>query len=58
MSKKNYLIYLSDYPADPIRGTFSNKAEARKAAKLYIKRWKLEATVLNIEEVILWNTEN
>lgn len=49
---KTYAIYLSDAPYDPIKGQFKSKAEARKAARLYIKQWNLDATVLSIEEIV------
>lgn len=48
---KTYCIYLSDAPTEPIKGTFPNKTEARKAARLYIKQWGLSASILKIEEV-------
>lgn len=48
---KKYYIYLSDTPQDPIKGIWKNKTEARKDARLYIKQWKLKATILRIEEI-------
>lgn len=45
---KTYLIYLSDEPYQPIKGSWKNKTEAREAAKLYIKQWGLDATILSI----------
>lgn len=47
---KTYYIYLSDAPHDPIKGIFSNKTEAREAAKLYIKQWKLKTKIVSIVE--------
>lgn len=46
---KTYKIYLSDAPYDPIKGQFSSITAARKAARLYIKQWKLNAKILSIE---------
>lgn len=45
---KSYKIFLSDAPGDPIKGRFENKAEAVKAARLYIKQWRLNASILRI----------
>ena len=47
---KTYYIYLSDAPHDPLKGIFSNKTEAREAAKLYIKQWKLKSKIVSIVE--------
>lgn len=50
MKKILYHIYLSDFPNDPIKGEFLSKKEARKAAQLYIKQWKLPAKILKIDK--------
>lgn len=46
---KTYKIYFSDHPYEPLTGTFSSITAARKAARLYIKQWKLDAKIINVE---------
>lgn len=46
---KTYKIYLSDHPYEPLTGTFPSVTAARKAARLYIKQWKLDAKIINVE---------
>ncbi len=48
---KTYAIYLSDFPGEPLKGRFNSKADARKAARLYIRQWKLDAAISKIEEL-------
>ncbi len=43
---KTYAIYLSDFPGEPLKGRFNSKA-----ARLYIRQWKLDAAILKIEEL-------
>jgi hypothetical protein len=47
---KTWNVYFSDDPFEPatFRGT---KAAAIAAAKLYIKQWQLDATIIKMEEV-------
>lgn len=46
---KAYKIYLSDHPNEPLHGNFSSATAARKAARLYIKQWKLDAKIISVE---------
>ncbi len=48
---KTYAIYLSDFPGEPLKVRSNSKADARKAARLYIRQWKLDAAILKIEEL-------
>lgn len=46
---KTYKIYLSDHPSEPLKGNFSSITSAKKAARLYIKQWKLDSKILSVE---------
>lgn len=48
---RKYDIRFEDYPADPLFVKTKNKAEARKAANLYIRQWGLCTRIISIELV-------
>lgn len=47
---KVYNVYFTDYPWQAMKVKASSMNEARKAGRLYIRQWQLDADIDRIEE--------